>query len=117
MLKGNVHAALAFLDDVDRAGAPLHLKDPVLPDKPSWTVFDELQKKHPPGQPAQKEALLSPSTSKSKFHLMSLIVMQFVVLLFVLKVLLVHQGLMLFVGGNFVLCSILYPMICVLVLL
>ena len=53
MFKGNVRAALTLLDDMDHAGAPLHLRDPVSPDKPSWTVFDELQKKHPPGQPAQ----------------------------------------------------------------
>ena len=68
MLKGNVRSALAMLDDLERAGAPLHLSDPVSPDKPSWTVFDELQKKHPPGRPAQKEALLPPSTPKPDFH-------------------------------------------------
>ena len=60
-----MHAALALLDDVEHAGAPLHLRDSVSPDKPSWTVFDELQKKHPPGQPVRKEALLSPSTRVS----------------------------------------------------
>ena len=67
MLKGNVRAALALLDDLERAGTPLHLGDPVSPDKPSWTVFDELQKKHPLGRPAQKEALLPPSTPKPDF--------------------------------------------------
>ena len=64
MLKGNVHAALGLLDDLECAGAPLYLGDP---DKPSWTVFDELQKKHPLGRPAQKEALLPPSTPKPDF--------------------------------------------------
>ena len=58
-------AALTLLDDMERAGAPLHLRDSVSPDKPSWTVFDELQKKHPP---AQKEALLLLSTPKPEFY-------------------------------------------------
>ena len=35
MFKGNVRAALTLLDDMERAGAPLHLRDPVSPDKPS----------------------------------------------------------------------------------
>ena len=38
------------------------------PDTPSWTVLDELQEKHPPGQSASKEALLSPSSTTTSFH-------------------------------------------------
>jgi len=49
-------------------GAPLQLSDPVSPDIPSWTVFDELQAKHPPGQLASGDALLSPSSTTTSFH-------------------------------------------------
>ena len=38
------------------------------PDNPSWSVLDELQTKHPFGQPASKEALLLPSLSTTSFH-------------------------------------------------
>ena len=38
---------------------------PVSPTTPSWIVLDA---KHPPGQPALKEALLSPSAATSSFH-------------------------------------------------
>jgi len=65
MFKGNLRAALALLYDVDRTSAPFFLKDPVSPDKPSWTVFDE---QHHPGRPVKKEALLSPITSKPESH-------------------------------------------------
>jgi len=34
----------------------------------SWTVFDELQAKHLPGQPASGDALLSPSSASTSFH-------------------------------------------------
>ena len=68
MLRGNVRAALALFDTMDYPGAPLHLSDPVSPDNPSWSVLDELQAKHPSGQPASEEALLSPSSSTTSFH-------------------------------------------------
>ena len=61
MLRSIVRAALALLDTTDHPGALLHLSDPVSPDNPSWSGLDELQAKHPSGQPASEEALLSPS--------------------------------------------------------
>ena len=68
MLCGNVRAALALLDTVDYPGAPLRLSDPTSPYTPSWIVLDELEAKHPHGQPACKEALLPPSVATSSFH-------------------------------------------------
>ena len=68
MLHGNVRAALALLDTMGHPGVPLHLSDPVSPDNPSWSVLDELQAKHPSGQPASEEVLLSPSSSTTSFH-------------------------------------------------
>ena len=48
--------------------APLHLSNPVSADNPSWSVFDELQAKHPSSKPASKEALLLPFLSTTSFH-------------------------------------------------
>ena len=42
--------------------------DPASPNTLSWTVLDELQAKHPPGQSASKEVLLSPSSITTYFH-------------------------------------------------
>ena len=70
MLFGNVRAALALLDTIlmDHPWAPLHLNDPVSSDNPFYGVLDELQAKHPSGQPASEEVLLSPSSSTTSFH-------------------------------------------------
>ena len=41
---------------------------PVDMNSPSWTVYNELLKKHPPGQPAHPEALKPLSSGGSDFH-------------------------------------------------
>ena len=41
---------------------------PVDMNSPSWTVYNELLKKHPPGQPAHPEALKPLSSVSSDFH-------------------------------------------------
>jgi len=61
MLRGNVRSALSLLDDEDPVGAPMHLDMSVDSTNPSWTVLDELMKKHPEGRPAHPNALLTQS--------------------------------------------------------
>ena len=53
---------------MDHLGTPLHLSNPVFVNNLSWSVLDELQAKHPSGQPASEEALLSPSSFTTSFH-------------------------------------------------
>ena len=47
MLRGNVKAAIDLIDSTERSGAPMKLDTPLDPDSPSWTVYNELLKKHP----------------------------------------------------------------------
>ena len=47
MLRGNVKAAINLIDSTERSGAPMKLDTPLDPDSPSWTVYNELLKKHP----------------------------------------------------------------------
>ena len=68
MLRGNVKAAIKVIDSASNSGTPLRLDMPVDMNSPSWTVYNELLKKHPPGQPAHPEALKPLSSVSSDFH-------------------------------------------------
>ena len=57
MLRGNVKAAIKVIDSASNSGTPLRLDMPMDMNSPSWTVYNELLKKHPPGQPAHPKAL------------------------------------------------------------
>ena len=47
----------SLLDSEEHPGAPMRLNMPLDPESPSWTVRDELLKKHPSGQPAHCDVL------------------------------------------------------------
>ena len=68
MLHGNVKAVIKVIDSASNSGTPLRLDMPVDMNSPSWTVYNELLKKHPPGQPAHPEALKPLSSGGSDFH-------------------------------------------------
>ena len=57
MLHGDVKATISLLDSDEHPGAPMRLNMPLDPETPSWTVRDELLKKHPSGQPAHCDVL------------------------------------------------------------
>jgi len=63
-----VKATIKVIDSASNSGTPLRLDMPVYMNLPSWTVYNELLKKHPPGQPAQPEALKPLSNGGSNFH-------------------------------------------------
>ena len=68
MSRGDVKAAIALLDSDDRSGAPMGLDMPLVSEDPSWTVCDELLRKHPKGQPACSAALKSLDGCGESFH-------------------------------------------------
>ena len=68
MSHGDVKAAIALLDSDDRSGAPMGLDAPLVSEDPSWTVCDELLKKHIKGQPAHSAALKSLDGCGKRFH-------------------------------------------------
>ena len=68
MSHGDVKAAIALLDSDDHSGAPMGLDAPMVSEDPSWTVCDELLKKHPKGQPAHSVALKSLHGCGKRFH-------------------------------------------------
>ena len=59
MLCGNVRSALSLLDDEVWEGEPMQPDMAVDSTNPSWTVLDELLKKHPEGKPAHPNTLQS----------------------------------------------------------
>lgn len=74
MSRGDVKAAIALLDSDDHTGAPMGLDVPLVSEDPSWTVCNELLKKHPKGQPANSAALKSLDGCGERFHAMHLMV-------------------------------------------
>ena len=68
MLRGDVKAAIALLDSDDHTGAPMSLDLPLASENPSWTVCDELLKKHPKSQPAHSATLQSLDGCNDRFH-------------------------------------------------
>ena len=68
MSRGDMKAAIALLDSDDRSGAPMGLDMPLVSEDPSWTVCDELLRKHPKGQPACSAALKSLDGCGESFH-------------------------------------------------
>ena len=68
MSRGDVKAAIALLDSDDRSGAPMGLDAPLVSENPSWTVCDELLKKHPKRRPAHSAALKSLDGCGKRFH-------------------------------------------------
>ena len=52
-------AATALLDCDDHTSARMSLDMPLASENPSWTVYNELLKKHPKSQPAHSAALQS----------------------------------------------------------
>ena len=67
MLRGNVRSALNSITS-EQSGVPLRLDSPVSSDNPSWSVLDELKKKHPVGRPTSSAALLPPPAHDSAFY-------------------------------------------------
>ena len=68
MSRGDMKAAIALLDSDDRSGAPMGLDMPLVSEDPSWTVCDELLRKHPKGRPACSAALKSLDGCGESFH-------------------------------------------------
>ena len=68
MLRGDVKAAIALLDSDDYTGTPISLEMPLASKSPSWTVCDELLKKHRKSQPAHSAALQSLDGCNDQFH-------------------------------------------------
>jgi len=53
-----VKATIKVIDSTNNSGTPLRLDIPVYKkNSPSWTVYNELLKKHPPGKPPHPEFL------------------------------------------------------------
>ena len=68
MSRGNVKAAIKVIDSTNHSGTPLKLDMPVNQDSPTWTVYNELLKKHPPSQPAHPGALKPLLEKDTNFH-------------------------------------------------
>ena len=68
MLHGDVKAAISLLDSDEHPGAPMSLDMPLDPAIPSWTVHDELLKKHSSDRPAHCNALKTLEGCKDRFH-------------------------------------------------
>jgi len=68
MLRGNVKAAIKVIDSANNSSTLLRLNMPVDMSSPSWIVYNEILKKHPPGQPAHPGALKPLSSGGSDFH-------------------------------------------------
>ena len=69
MLQGKVRAALRILTNESKGGPlPIDTRLSTHPDQPITTVRDELLKKHPPGQPAHPDALISSTTPRPVTH-------------------------------------------------
>ena len=70
MLQGKVRAALRILTNESKGGPlPTDTRLSTHQDQPITTVRDELLKKHPPGQPAHPNGLISSITPRPVTHL------------------------------------------------
>jgi len=69
MLQGKVRAALQILTNHSKGGPmPIDTRLPSDHEQPAITVWDELKKKHPPGQPAHLDSLLPSTTPRPETH-------------------------------------------------